>query len=39
MSNREYANIRRIWSDSSAFDGAKKDIGPLIDLGLSLCDR
>ncbi|WP_405030384.1 DUF2511 domain-containing protein [Nocardioides renjunii] len=39
MSTRKYVNIRKIWSDSTALGGTKKDIGPLIDLGLSLCPR
>lgn len=34
----QYAEIDTIWADDPTIPGAKKSIGPIIDLGLALCE-
>lgn len=36
-SNKDYADIAPIWKDNPQIEGTKISIGPIIDLGLSLC--
>jgi hypothetical protein len=35
---RGYADIREIWKDDPVDSGAKINIGPIIEKGLSLCE-
>jgi hypothetical protein len=36
--NKAYANIDGIWAEDPERPGLKKDIQPIIDMGLQLCD-
>ena len=37
-SNERLADVTPIWADNPDINGLKKDIGPLIDKGLALCE-